>query len=85
MATASAGIAEVYVMKKLHKEKMKRMESTDRKAERKVYMIDPPQEEMNSSFGCFSSMFKKIHPANNIPAALDSAEEQARPQNNNNS
>ena len=71
MATASAGLAEVYVMKKLHKDKIKRMEIKE-KFERKVYAIDPPEEEINPSFGCFSSMFKKIHPANIIiPAALD--------------
>ena len=76
MATATAGLAEVYVMRKLHKDKMMKRLQINGKAERKVYVIDPPEEEMNSSFGCFSSMFKKIHPANNTSAASDSAEEQ---------
>ncbi|PSS19544.1 Transcription factor 7-like [Actinidia chinensis var. chinensis] len=52
-STPSAALAEAYVMRKLHKEKMKSME------------ITPKDEKQirETSDGGFFGMFKKIHPA----------------------
>ncbi|KAL2489283.1 Uncharacterized protein Fot_42575 [Forsythia ovata] len=56
MLTANADIAEVYVLRKLHKEKMKKLEkkTSQEKALKK------------SDSGCFSILFKKVHP-NSVP------------------
>ncbi|KAA8538025.1 hypothetical protein F0562_027395 [Nyssa sinensis] len=57
---AGSGFAEAYVMRKLHKEKMKRMEmeiEIERADQREVIADDG-----KVSGGCFSMMFKKIHP-----------------------
>ncbi|XVE60423.1 hypothetical protein DITRI_Ditri05aG0127500 [Diplodiscus trichospermus] len=56
MATPGYELAEVYVMRKLHKEQMKRKEEERRKTEETGFAV-------KSSSGCFSSMFKKIHPS----------------------
>ncbi|KAF3662884.1 hypothetical protein FXO37_12246 [Capsicum annuum] len=58
MSTASAYLAEAYAMKKLYKEKMKSLEKKEAKS---------PAETCNhlkksSSGGCFTKMFKKVHP-----------------------
>ncbi|CAK9174248.1 unnamed protein product [Ilex paraguariensis] len=61
MSTASAGLAEVYVTKKLYKEKMKRMENEE--AQKKNYASPDHGRKSNSGGGFFSTVFKKIHPA----------------------
>ncbi|CAK9174249.1 unnamed protein product, partial [Ilex paraguariensis] len=64
---------EVYVMNKLYKEKMKRMETE--KAQKEAYACARERKSVTSD-GCFSMMFKKIHPAS-MPS-LDSAGEAAK-------
>ncbi|KAK9269863.1 hypothetical protein L1049_025436 [Liquidambar formosana] len=73
MASAGAGVtlAEAYVMRKLHKEKMKRMEKEE--GEREV-CVDG--ESKVPGGGCFFSMFKKIHP-NDVSAVADVAGKRA--------
>ena len=61
MATAGACFAEIYVLKKLHKEKMKRMEGEKEKKEEKHHKEERPT----------SGKAKKIHPCS-IPVS-DSA------------
>ncbi|MBA0567784.1 hypothetical protein Golob_005324 [Gossypium lobatum] len=56
MATPGYQIAEIYVMRKLHKEKMKREEEERAKSE------DVGFAGKKSSGCCFPSMFKKVHP-----------------------
>lgn len=57
MATPGYELAEVYVMRKLHKDQMKR------KVEERPKTQDIGFQVKNSSgCGCFSSLFKKIHP-----------------------
>ncbi|KAL7176047.1 hypothetical protein ACSBR2_029590 [Camellia fascicularis] len=56
MATVGPYLAEVYVMRKLHKEKMKR---TEKEREEKEVIAD---HQGKVSCGCFPRMFKKIHP-----------------------
>lgn len=59
MSTANSGLVEVYVMKKLYKEKMKKMEDE---------MKSSAQEKEDGRFeesgnGCFSLFkLKKVHP-----------------------
>ncbi|XWS21553.1 hypothetical protein CRYUN_Cryun30bG0064100 [Craigia yunnanensis] len=56
MATPGYQLAEVYVMRKLHKEQMKRKEEERAKTEEIGFAV-------KTSSGCFSSMLKKIHPS----------------------
>ncbi|KAH1057534.1 hypothetical protein J1N35_035599 [Gossypium stocksii] len=56
MATPGCQIAEIYVMRKLHTEKMKREEEERAKSE------DVGFSGKKSSGCCFPSMFKKVHP-----------------------
>ena len=64
MATAGCYIAEAHVMKKLHREKVKKMEE-DKRASKIVDCSESEVNKFNNSIiGCFG-MFKKIHPSNN--------------------
>ncbi|KAL4604022.1 hypothetical protein ACB092_10G165100 [Castanea dentata] len=63
------GLAEIYVMKKLQKEKMKTREEEER-ANR-----DEIEFEEKKSSGCFFFAFKKIHP-NNPPRIIDVPEKE---------
>ena len=55
---AGYGLAEIYVMKKLHKEKMKTTEEEERAN------MDEIEFEEKKLSGCFFWPFKKIHPSN---------------------
>ena len=55
---AAYGLAEIYVMKKLHKEKMKTREEEERAN------MDEIEFKERKSSGCFFWAFKKIHPNN---------------------
>lgn len=57
MATPGYQIAEIYVMRKLHKEKMKRKEEEERAKSEGVGFAGK-----KTSGCCFPSMFKKVHP-----------------------
>ncbi|XVF36788.1 hypothetical protein REPUB_Repub19eG0088300 [Reevesia pubescens] len=57
MATPGYQLAEVYVMRKLHKEKMKRKEEEKRAKTEEIDFA------VKQSSCCFPSMFKKIHPS----------------------
>ncbi|PSS19543.1 hypothetical protein CEY00_Acc11638 [Actinidia chinensis var. chinensis] len=63
MASASAALAEAYMMRKLHKEKMKSMEIIKPKDEKQIKEVRDIAHEKETSGGCFFGMFKKIHPA----------------------
>ncbi|KAF9682561.1 hypothetical protein SADUNF_Sadunf05G0121700 [Salix dunnii] len=56
MATPGYCIAEAYVSRKLHSDKLKRMEEEKSK-------ID---EGVKQQSGCFPSIFKKVHPAQTV-------------------
>lgn len=74
MSTATAGLAEAYLMRKLHKEKMKKLDnrsnelqpSQAQEAAGSLYNREEAAEsnsDMASRGGCFSWLtFKKIHP-----------------------
>lgn len=58
-------LAEAYVLKKYHKEKI---ESTTMKAQQKADSRDyeeTAKRKIVSNGGCFSMVFKKIHPKGN--------------------
>ncbi|EYU43582.1 hypothetical protein MIMGU_mgv1a017488mg [Erythranthe guttata] len=65
MSTASAGLAEAYMIRKVYKEKMNKMDNV---SEKPMNSSHEKAEEKScrrsaSGGGCFSlSMFKKIHP-----------------------
>ncbi|KAL7245735.1 hypothetical protein ACSBR2_000967 [Camellia fascicularis] len=68
----STGLVEVYVMRKLYKDKMiERMEKE--KEEKQVNFINKiaatDHDEKNSS-GCLPNKFKKIHPAGAPPDSV---------------
>lgn len=67
---AGYGLAEIYVLRKLHKEKMKTMEEEER-ADYNVGVIHH-QLKQNKSSGCFFWGFKKIHP-NTTSRTMDCA------------
>lgn len=79
MSTANAGLAEAYMMRKLHKEKMKKMEagnklkSAEEKADSYNHEGKKSWSATASEGGCFSLLkFKKIHPNSTVPASADS-------------
>ncbi|PIM97654.1 hypothetical protein CDL12_29874 [Handroanthus impetiginosus] len=66
---ATAGLAEAYVMRKLHKEKMKKMDSNGNKLkissseEKAADSYNHEGKNSSSGTGCFSLLtFKKVHP-----------------------
>ncbi|KAL4283047.1 hypothetical protein GQ457_16G019790 [Hibiscus cannabinus] len=59
MATPGYQLAEVYVMRKLHKQKMKRKEDDDDETRAKTKDVG---FVVKKSSGCFPSLFKKVHP-----------------------
>ncbi|KAF3442311.1 hypothetical protein FNV43_RR16227 [Rhamnella rubrinervis] len=70
MSISGSGIAEAYVMKKLHKEKMKQMEEEKAKAGSAASTTTTTHhsgevKESNSSGDCFlGGLIKKVHPSN---------------------
>ena len=65
---AGYGLAEIYIMKKLHKEKMK-----TRKEEERANMDEIESEQIKTS-GCFFWAFKKIQQSN--PQIMDFPEKE---------
>ncbi|KAL7245738.1 hypothetical protein ACSBR2_000970 [Camellia fascicularis] len=69
--SGSTGLVEVYVMRKLYKDKMiKRMEKG--KGEKQANFINKiaaADHDKNSS-GCLPNMFKKIHPTGAPPDSV---------------
>lgn len=65
---AGPAIAEAYVMRKLHKEKLRMMEE-EADAKESGYEAKQPS-------GCFLLMFKKIHPSRTITKQIGAMEEQ---------
>jgi len=65
------GLAEIYVLRKLHKEKMKTMEMEEEERGRAdgEYNL----KEKKPSTGCFSWGFKKIHPNATTSRTMDCA------------
>ncbi|PIN03825.1 hypothetical protein CDL12_23642 [Handroanthus impetiginosus] len=68
-SAATAGLAEAYVMRKLHKEKMKKMDSDGNKLmissseEKAADSFNHEGKSSSSGFGCFPLLsFKKVHP-----------------------
>lgn len=72
MSTVSASFAEVYVMKKVYKEKMKKMENAKDEKEANYHMKNIHKGKFESGGGCFPAMFKRIH--SNSVQNSDSAE-----------
>ncbi|KAB1205440.1 hypothetical protein CJ030_MR7G010619 [Morella rubra] len=56
---AAHGLAEIYVLRKIHKEKMKTTEEEEHRPN--IDIAIECQEHKPS--GCFSRLFKKIHPS----------------------
>lgn len=73
MATPGACIAEAYVLKKMHKAKMKRIDEEKSK-------IEEIDLEEKGSTGCFSWKNKKIHPKR-ISSANNTGKETERWEN----
>ncbi|KAE8077364.1 hypothetical protein FH972_015935 [Carpinus fangiana] len=66
---AGYGLAEIYVLRKLHKEKMKTMEMEEEERAGGEYNL----KEKKSSTGCFFWGFKKIHPNTTTSRTMDCA------------
>ncbi|KAL4557660.1 hypothetical protein LXL04_035846 [Taraxacum kok-saghyz] len=62
MSIANSAIAEAYVMRKHHQEKMKKMTTSDAQCTTKGSILDKDHHAF-STIGCFPALFKKIHPA----------------------
>ncbi|KAL7116602.1 hypothetical protein ACP275_03G014500 [Erythranthe tilingii] len=69
MSTASVGLAEAYMIRKVYKEKMNKMDNVSKKpmimksSHEKAEEKSCRRSASASGGGCFSlSMFKKIHP-----------------------
>lgn len=62
---STSGLAEAYMMRKLHKEKMKRMELNESNEKKVCANKNTSSTNNNENFnnvGCYGIMFKKIHP-----------------------
>ncbi|KAE8676135.1 F-box/kelch-repeat protein [Hibiscus syriacus] len=62
MATPGHQLAEVYVMQKLHKEKMKREEEEEEEEAKAKAKTEDVGFAVKESSGCFPSIFNKVHP-----------------------
>ncbi|WOH01915.1 hypothetical protein DCAR_0521301 [Daucus carota subsp. sativus] len=60
MSTMSYGLAEVYVMRKLQKDKMSKTGARVKKELTREDAVDYKKKNVDS--GCFSMVLKKIHP-----------------------
>ncbi|KAF3442310.1 hypothetical protein FNV43_RR16226 [Rhamnella rubrinervis] len=81
MSMSGSGLAEAYVMKKLHKEKLKQMEEEKAKAGSAATTttthLSGKVNESNSSSGCFlRGPIKKVHPSNSQILRDDSDDKQ---------
>lgn len=80
-SSASAALAEAYMMRKLHKEKMKKsllsMERpTTTNDDHRELSREVTSHHSKTSVGCFSAIFKKIHPTDASPPQPDSTREE---------
>ncbi|GLU16252.1 hypothetical protein SLE2022_326940 [Rubroshorea leprosula] len=74
MATPGQVLAEAYVLRKVYKEKLRKMEEEAKENRAKVEEIDFEAEKPGHG-GCFLSMFKKIHPVRPLTMQNDAKEE----------
>ncbi|KAL7154628.1 hypothetical protein ABFS83_03G013900 [Erythranthe nasuta] len=79
MSTASVGLAEAYMIRKVYKEKMNKMDNVSEKpmnsSHEKAEEKSCRRSASASGGGCFSlSMFKKIHP-NTLPSSKPSGDQ----------
>nr|GEZ38742.1 hypothetical protein [Tanacetum cinerariifolium] len=58
MSMATSALAEAYVMRKHHQEKMKKTTITTKDS------VLEEDDDRASTFGCFPTLFKKVHPSN---------------------
>ncbi|XP_059281647.1 uncharacterized protein LOC132035403 [Lycium ferocissimum] len=73
MASASAYLAEAYVMKKQFKEKMMKMDAEGAEIKKQHNPKNTSSSSSSSSGGCFSmKIFKKVHPNTNPHPSTDS-------------
>ncbi|MFS7954663.1 hypothetical protein Hanom_Chr07g00633181 [Helianthus anomalus] len=61
MSIATSALAEAYVMRKHHQEKMKKT-TFDAHGATKHIVLDTDDCVDSSTTGCFPTLFKKIHP-----------------------
>lgn len=71
MATPGISLAEVYVLRKLHKEKTKESAKEERDGSDKVN-LNVSHRRDRSSGGCLSLTFKKVHPNGEFTSSDDS-------------
>ncbi|GFP79043.1 hypothetical protein PHJA_000047800 [Phtheirospermum japonicum] len=71
MSMPGVDLAEVYYMRKLSKEKIKKVENNNKLESTQEKSLDEEYEAKvecaSSSVGCFSRMFKKVYPSSNDP------------------
>nr|GMD37200.1 Transcription factor 7-like [Ipomoea batatas] len=67
MSTPSAALAEAYVMRKLHKQKMKKTTENTAATAQNRSAGNP-----SSAGGCFALIFKKVHPSAAPPSSASS-------------
>ncbi|KAI3757410.1 hypothetical protein L6452_04947 [Arctium lappa] len=72
MSFATSALAEAYVMRKLHQEKMKNTTPHAHGTTKQSILRD--DDRASTPIGCFPNFFKKIHPATSSAApVLDSS------------
>ncbi|KAI3750653.1 hypothetical protein L2E82_21367 [Cichorium intybus] len=62
MSIATSALAEAYVMRKHHQEKMKKITTSDGQGTTKQSILDNDHHS-SSTISCFPVLFKKIHPS----------------------
>ncbi|KAG6650162.1 hypothetical protein CIPAW_06G023100 [Carya illinoinensis] len=66
---AGYSLAEIHVLRNLHKEKMKTIKGEERSA-KKQYANDRVMIKEEKSSGCFFWVYKKVHPSNSRTVAF---------------
>ncbi|KAF7138861.1 hypothetical protein RHSIM_Rhsim07G0199800 [Rhododendron simsii] len=74
MASPSSSLVEFYMFRKIHEEKMEKIEATNDQTE----VMSNPRDQTESTpsdrhqGGCFFGLFKKIHPTTSDASPQDS-------------
>ena len=68
MSMATSALAEAYVMRKHHQEKMKKTTIKGHGATNDSVFHD--DDQVSSTIGCFPTLFKKVHPATSSSVAV---------------
>lgn len=74
MSIATSALAEAYVMRKHHQEKMKKTTTSIAHITTKQSILDNDHDDASMTIGCFPTLFKKIHPSTTISDCKNDAQ-----------